>query len=473
MKKILALVLALVMVLAVAAASASTITITPPTGTDANAENTYNIYKIFDAVVNADDATKVSYKLLDGIDEAPAGFTADTARNVSYTGSGNGTDLTPEDIEAIKQYIADNNIPVAHDAVTVKGTATASFGDLDAGYYFIDTTTGTLVSIKTNNEALNLADKNSVPSLDKRITNASGTVSIDDVDTTNFDEAGLKAIAEVGTNVEFTVPITVGKGMLDYVLHDKMSTGLSLNADSVSISYSAKPDDYTDATIKTGTDADEGDDLTIEFADGLAEGTVITVTYTAKVTNEALTITPEKNTAKVEYGNGPKTGFTPPKQTETYSAKIGVLKLDGTNGDAPLPGAGFKLYKLDGTTKLYYAYNATSKTVSWGAEDDGDERITGNDGTIDPFLGLNDGTYYLKESTVPDGYNAPESDTEVIILGDDYTANNLEQVKTVRNNQGTVLPSTGGIGTTIFYIVGGLLVIGAAVILVARRKSHD
>ncbi len=463
MKKLVSIVLALAMIMMVGAAFAATITVNPPANTDSNAQNTYNLYKIFDAVVNPDDATKVSYKLPSGITTPPAGFSVDTAGNVSYSGTSTDGELTAADITAIKTYITNNNLqPV--DTKTVTGTTAAVFGEKDPGYYFIDTTTGTLVTVQTNNENLNLTDKNTVPELDKTITGASGAI----------DDDGKAALAQVGTNVTFTVPITVGKGMKDYKLHDTMSDGLSLNADSVSISYSATPEGYGTATIRTGDDADDGDTLTIDFPDGLAEGTVITVTYSAKVTNEALTVDPENNTAKVEYGNGPHHGFTPPEETETHSAKIGVLKLDGTNSDAPLAGAGFKLYKFDtdGTTKLYYSYDSSTKTVTWAASTT-DERITNDDGEIDPFLGLNDGTYYLEESTVPAGYNAPTSDEQVTIAGHDYTADNLEQVKTIRNNQGAVLPSTGGIGTTIFYILGGLLVIGAAVILVARRKAQD
>ena len=465
MKKLVALVLALAMITLCAVASAATITINPPANTDAEAQNTYNIYKIFDAVVNTADNTKVSYKLPSGITTPPTGFSVDTAGNVTYTGSATDGKLTTNDIDAIKAYITTNNIQ-AVATKTVTGTNPAEFGDLAAGYYYIDTTTGTLVTVETNNDTLNLTDKNTVPELDKEITGASGTI----------DTAGENAISQVGTNVQYTVQITVGKGMKDYKLHDTMGNGLSFNND-LAFSYNpAAPEGYTAPIVRTATTdpaADNGDTFTVDFADGLPENTLITVTYSAKVTNEALTYIPEKNTAKVEYGNGPHHGFTPPEETNTYSAKIGVNKLDGTNNDQPLPGAGFKLYKFDtdGTTKLYYSYDATNKTVTWAATTT-DERITAADGTISPFLGLNDGTYYLEESTVPAGYNAPTSDTQVIIAGNDYSQANLEQTKTIRNNQGSVLPSTGGIGTTIFYAVGGLMVLGAAIIMVSRRKAE-
>jgi len=85
------------------------------------------------------------------------------------------------------------------------------------------------------------------------------------------------------------------------------------------------------------------------------------------------------------------------------------------------------------------------------------------------FKGLADGTYTLEESTVPSGYNKA-ADQTITIAKDDYTAANLEQTAEVINLSGSELPSTGGIGTTMFYVIGAILVIGAGVVLVTRRR---
>ena len=514
LRNVLALVLAAFVALVVAApAFAATITVTPPENTDASAKNTYTIYKVFDATVSATDSSAISYTLPSGITQPPTGFSVDTAGNVTLTRTdGDLTKLTDAEIAAIKAYIDANSI--AGTNVTVTGTAPAEFGNLAAGYYYITTTTGTLVVVESNNSAVEVEDKNTVPSLTKEILEASGEVEI-------IDELGKKAIAEVGTDVQFESVITVGKGMKDYKFYDTMDDGLKLNTNSITVTYSAKPAGYVEATPVA--DADAGT-IVIEFNNGLAEGTTITINYSATVTNEALTYQPEKNTAYVKYGNGPTVAKTPEQQTETYSAKISVIKKDGqntqsTDDDTPLAGAKFKLYRLvgsesyvaagdefdakatyytendgeytaadvtaetfaelkdslfvkeEGSTKEYYKLNAAANgnpaTITWG--DTGDEHEADAQGNVPAFIGLNDGTYYLEESFTPAGYNTVD-DVEVTIAGKDYTQSNLEQQKTVINNKGSVLPSTGGMGTTILYTIGGIMLVGGAIALVSKKR---
>ena len=98
--------------------------------------------------------------------------------------------------------------------------------------------------------------------------------------------------------------------------------------------------------------------------------------------------------------------------------------------------------------------------------------MTGEDGKLlTKFEGLANGTYTLVESTVPDGYNKL-ADTTVTIADSDVTLTNLSQAITVVNKAGSELPSTGGIGTTIFYVIGAILVLGAGVLLVTRRRMN-
>jgi len=460
--------------------SASTITVKPPVGTDANAENTYNLYKIFDATVSGD---AVSYTLPNNVTDPPSGFSVDSAGNVKLTRTtGTLTELTEEEISGIKTYVTTNADKLTHLTRTVKGTTNAEFDDLGAGYYYITTTTGTFVMVKTNNADVTIQDKNTVPELTKEITNASGSITDKNgniINPNQSDELGKNAIAQVGTEVSFESIIAVGKGMKSYVFHDTMDAGLSLNTSSIEVTYSAKPAGYTEATPVTSK-VEGKDTITIEFYDGLAEGTTITITYKAVVTNQALTILPEKNTAYVEYGNGPTHGKTPEQITNTYSAKISVIKKDGKNteadtDDSGLSGAKFKLYKLDGTTKKYYKLNVADTnnpaSITW-VETGGDEHESLSDGSVPVFIGLNDGTYYLEESFTPAGYNTA-ADVEVTITGYDYTAANLEQEKTVINNKGSVLPTTGGIGTTIFHIAGAGLAIGAAVLLISKKRMNN
>ncbi len=476
----------MVMVLSLSTAFAATITITPPDNTTAGFENTYTVLKIFDAVANGNTFT---YHLMSGKDAVPANtsFVKDDAGNI-YHGtladsdnasittdfpiivSGATKYLTPVDSLTDAELSALASYGVSVGTIKTTGTTAGSLSNVDPGYYYISTTTGTLVIVNTTD--INIKDKNTVPTLNKKITSASGTIQADDPATTALDEAGKAAISQIGTSVGYTSTITVGKGMKNYVYHDTMSTGLTFNND-VSISYSAKPDGYVSPTAVV--DASNSNSFTLTFPDGLAEGTVITITYSAKVNKDALTYEPENNTAYLSYGNAPTQDKTPDEVTHSYSAKISVLKKDGAG--APLEGAGFKLYKFDtdGTTKLYYHLvdTSTPHTVSWGAKADGDQHVSAaTTGIVPAFLGLNDGTYYLEETQTPSGYNTAP-DTQIVINGTDYTQENLEKAATVVNNAGSTLPSTGGIGTTIFYIVGAVLVLGAAAVILARRKAEQ
>ena len=458
LKHLFAAALAMFVALAIAvpafAAGTGSITITPPEDVDTSATITYKVYKVFDADGNG---TAISYKLVSGKTEAPAGFTVDTAGNVTYTGTGTGGQLTQADIDAIAGYVTNADLVAT---VTSTGGTAAVAENLPNGYYYITTTTGTAVTINSTNPNVSVNDKNTVPGVDKKIT---GAVSI--------DEAGKKAIQEVGKEVEYTATITVGKGSKDLKFHDVMGTGLEYVAGSATV---------------TGVDADQyeilgtpetGDTITIKFADGIAEKTVITVTYKAKVTSAALQVDPAKNTATVSYGEN--SAFTSePSETETYNAKITITKLD--DQEKPLAGAGFVIKNADGA---YFKLAADGKSITWytlGADEklaDAiaagkiDEHKSGSDGVVPAFEGLATGKYTIVESTVPAGFNkAADQDIEVGPVSSDM---NLELTASVINRPGSVLPSTGGIGTTIFYVVGGALVITAGVLLVTKRRMAN
>ena len=121
-----------------------------------------------------------------------------------------------------------------------------------------------------------------------------------------------------------------------------------------------------------------------------------------------------------------------------------------------------------GTTTQYYKIE--NNVVSWVESiDEATEYTSDAKGAVAAFTGLADGTYTIIEKTVPKGYNKT-ADSTIEINAGDYTATNLEMTPTVINKSGSVLPSTGGIGTTIFYIVGGILVIGAGIVLITRRR---
>ncbi len=490
LKKTFALLVAMILVLGMStvafAADPPTdgkITVTPPANTLAESSNTYTLYKVFAAET---DGSNYSYKLSGAHTTVPTGFILDDAGNVFFativdteeTGTfktkidgetkilKNKTTLSDADIAAIAAYVTDADIV---DTKTVMGTTAAVFSDLAYGYYYVSTTTGSLVVIDSTKPDVAVVDKNTVPELDKQAKQAADPTYME------IDTAGHNAIAQVGTTVPYEATITVGKGAIGYVFHDKMGNGLSYNGD---VKVYNGNDEVTEgtATFSKTTDTAAGDTITITFVDSytkaLPEGTVLTIKYSATITSDALTVTPATNTASLEYGDENGSNSVPEVPVNVYNAKFTVTKKD-EKGDA-LAGAGFV---LKNATNKYYKLTVTAgvASVTWvDTIADATEltTTTGTDGNVISFTGLGKGTYTLVENTVPTGYNGA-ADVTFTVAGDNYTTTNLEQTAEVTNNKGAELPSTGGIGTTIFYIIGAILVIGAGVLLVTRRRMSS
>ena len=478
--KILAVVLALAMALSLSIVAFAavdvqkaagvtgdgSITVTLPANQGNPADNTYKIYKVFDANVDPENGA-ITYSLPDGKTTPPSGFVVD-ANGVSYAGGSDVTELSATDIAQIAAYVQ-HDTPVA-TVTTQAGDTSFTVDDLPYGYYYITTTTGSLVTIDSTNPTAEVEDKNDVPPVDKKIIKANGG-------TVDVDAEGKNAMAQVGTVVDFEATITKKAGALNYKFHDTMTSGLTYNNDAVVTVNGATVAPGPNTFSNTSTDA--GDTFTLTFYDeytnSLADDTVITITYSATVNQNALVTDEENNTAKLSYGDRNGDNWTPEQKVEVYDATINVYKFtknatSGTDAQKPLAGAGFVLKNSEG--KYYKLDNGA---VTWvDSINDATEYLTDDTGALADgaaFKGLASGTYALEEKTVPAGYNKAD-DTEVVIKANDYKAENLAQTAEVENESGTVLPSTGGIGTTIFYIVGSVLVVGAAVVLIVRRRTH-
>jgi len=464
MRKLFALVLALVMVMSLATTAfaanqtidsgkggPATIKVTLPASTNLEgtetANNTYKIYKVFDATT---DGNVISYTLVDGKTTAPAGFIVSPQGNVSYDGT--GTELTAADIAAIAAYVTDADMVA--EVTTQKGETEFTVTGLPYGYYYITTTTGTAVTVNSTKPHAEVEDKNVVPVVDKKITGAS-----------SIDDDGKKALAQIGTDVEYTGTVTVGYGVENYVYHDTLGAGLTFKSESLAVKVGG-------ATVEAAghyTLAVSDQTFTVSFDNtyiaGLEKDTVIEIVYLATINTNALTEDPEKNTAYLTYGHTPDEDRTPVVNTEVYNAKFTVTKTD--DKDEPLAGAGFVLKNAE---NKYYKYDADNKVVEW-VDDvaDADKNFSDAEGNVAPFIGLADGTYTLIENTVPAGYNKA-ADYSFTIAAHDYTAENLEQETEVVNKAGAVLPTTGGMGTTLFYVLGGLMVLAATVLLVTKKR---
>ena len=428
------------------------------------ATNIYKVYRVFDATSSA-DGKNISYKLNANHDTAPTGFSVDKAGNVTYNGT--GTALSQDDINAIKSYVLDADL-----VATVETDATDkdfTLSNLPYGYYYISTTTGTLVTVDSTNPNAEVQDKNEVPTLDKKITGVTdGTL----------DDDGKKALAQVGTTVHYESTIIIGKGAEGYVFHDDMGSGLELVTDTITVDDNddkvAAPVSGTDYTLST-TRSD--DTIYIEFDDTyigkLAVGKVITISYDAIVTSGALTYNSVngKNTASLDYGHSTGTNSTPTKETEIHNAQLTVKKIQPGDGPAeqkPLAGAGFVIKREDGK---YYKYTENEDKVEWVDKiEDTIEYVSDDNGNVPAFTGLSAGKYTLVEKTTPAGYNTAEDFNFEIVKGD-YSVNNLVWNVPVLNEKGIELPSTGGIGTVAFAVVGLIVMAGAAVTLIIKKRA--
>lgn len=388
-------------------------------------------------------------------------------------------------------------------------TENDKFTGVEQGYYLIaETKTGdtadtfSLVMLDTAGQKdITIAAKEDQPTLEKKVqdkNDSTGDVS-DWRDTADYD---------IGDDVPFMLTGTVSDQYdryetYAYTFHDKMSAGLTFNANSVVVQIDGHTVPVGSYTVVTeGLEA--GCTFEVRFADlktVVAEGdykaaadSKITVEFTAKLNENAEIGNPgNPNEAYLEYSNNPygnETGKTPEDKVVVFTFKLVADKVDG-NGDK-LAGAGFTLYKE-------YAGKNDAGEVTYEWLPVGEE-ITGV--TTFTFTGLDAGEYKLVETTVPAGYNkadnlvfevvatykqandaeAPLTLESLEIRGKDgavisgeggvfttnITAGSVNT--TVVNLSGTKLPSTGGIGTTIFYIVGGLLMVGAVVLLVTRKR---
>ena len=503
-KKFLALILAMLMMLALGTTAfadtsdgqTGTITVANPQG-----DATYTAYKIFDVTYDGDHysytfkANSPWFSTVSAYaDDKDNGLTltaaAGTADSVIYVVS------TTSDFDAatFAQTLKDANIT----DTSAKTLTNGSVNGIELGYWFVTTTSGSLCNLTTTNPTQTIYDKNEKPTIDK---------TVDDKDLT----------VEVGQVLTYTLTATLPKDITGYSTYtyeisDNMSEGLTyreitsfkIGGSDASSLLTATGVTYLhsgiSATSETGT-PDSGFVFSIDLAsDADYEaylGKTIEIKYTAIVNEKAIKTSKEDNTVTLKYSNDPadktKTG-TDTKKVTVYTLNIDILKVDAEDDNIKLSDAEFILYKEENGTKTYYEYPVLVdgfNKVNWAdSTDSATVRITDENGKLDEaFYGLDAGTYYLEEIKAPTGYNLPASPFKVVITKNvdsttgevTFTAalgeNNLTVDGTtltataeITNASGTILPTTGGIGTTIFYITGSILLVGAAVLLITKKR---
>lgn len=453
----------------------------------------YKLYKIFDFAPSEGDSTSGVYTVNDAwknillengavksdysayIKLDDNGYVEWVNTDTSSDKTGKGTAVA-DFAKKLYAVIEAGNAPAALDSHTADEKDVAdkkfTFTTDSLGYYMVSSTLGALVSLNTTTPNADVYEKNDVPTIEKEVKEDS---------TGNW---GDKNDAQIGQVVEYKTTVNAKAGGTNYKVHDKMDEALTF--DSSSVTVTGLPSDVTWALAET---PENDDTFTVVFTGTFKADATVVVTYSATVNENAVVGTPNINDTYLEYNNGAKTEHD---TTETYIYQFSLVKTN--EKDEPLAGAEFQMTNAaHNNQKLYFilekegdATNASEyRVVAEGAKDTlatataaGDTLVTPESGKVD-VRGLDADKYVLTETKAPTGYNILTASVDVTVsrknatIDGAYLVNNAEAAVKVVNYEGTLLPSTGGIGTTIFYIIGGLLIVAAVVFFVVRRKADS
>lgn len=492
-KKIAAIMFAFMMVVSMSCNVKADDT-TTATGTitinNAIPEQTYTIYKILDLESyspkeeNGKETGNFAYK---PSSEWESFIKGENVRDKYFTFEGEYVswkeNADPAEFAKLALDYAKTNSKANQGSVTASGTP-VQFTGLGLGYYLVDSSVGTLCSLDTTKPTIEIKEKNGAPSVGKKVSSTK---------TGPFDTSST---ASIGDTVYFKTTITAQPGAQNYVLHDKMDAGLTFNESSVKAILNkneTKKDTELTATyysVVTSNleDTDPKCTFHIEFTPKLCESLkandTITVTYSATL-NENAVIAGEgnKNETWLKYGENNNLETThPTTTTKTFEMKVFKFYKDknDSNTEKGLASATFKLTKDskdaenisfvktsdESAAEDVYRVAKTGETVT---------TITSPKSGKFTIQGLGAGTYYLTETQQPAGYNKlsgpvkVEIDTNGNVTVDGADANPVK----VLNKTGTVLPSTGGAGTTMIYLIGAVLVLGSGVVLATKRRVKD
>ena len=357
-------------------------------------------------------------------------------------------------------YAKDETNNIAATATKESGNnTTVEFTGLNLGYYLVDSSLGALCDLTTTAKEVTIHEKNTVGDMKKEVK----------IDAVNYGESNT---ASIGDTIEYKIVVKIGKGAETYTLTDLLDESLTLKDNSISVTA---PNVTDFATINTTATNDYTFKVVIEGSK-LAEDTEVTITYSAVLNEKAKKV--NNNKATLVYGNNNKIE----KETKTYTYEFDLIKTDSSN--VLLDGAEFRLYDAaTGGNEIKVIFDEANHIyrVATEAEKDAAVAITATNGKATIF-GLGNGTYYLEETKQPEGYNKLASRVEVKVENADNkatteTADNV--IKYVRggvrviNYNGTVLPTTGGLGTTLFITIGSLVALMAAVVLVTNKRMAN
>lgn len=529
MKKIMAVLLAAIMTMAMVVTAFAADVGTKTTGTNKLTVNvksgegvpaqtlkdqTINLYKLFDVTESGEGQNKnyaytvnETYKktLATVLNIAETSKDEDFAAAVTKLGSDNATEVqnfaNTFTTKALEGKLA---ATVTSGKITEENKTSYTFDNLAAGYYLVYVTGGkeiqsSLVTVDDNTNTVNL--KTEAPSIEKTANKT--TVNIGDV---------------VTYTVTGSIPDTTGYDQYQYIIHDELSNGLdfvndangtALEASATKVKVAVAFKDAgvtgagtapTEATLAT----DSNKKMSLDLSDWVKanqknKGKEFTVTYYAKVNANA--VVTEKNNAQLEYGNKPgETTTTTPSEAKTPTYPLDILKVKkDSDPEVILADAHFTLYASTTAGDI-----DESKPIKVTKDSEGKYSYAADQASTDPSVitdmvtvankidgkgynlhinGLAAGTYYLKETQAPEGYNKLTDAIKVIITKsttedeNDWTltvenGTAVDKIVKIENSTGSLLPSTGGMGTIIFAVIAAILVLGVVVSFIRDKRKN-
>ena len=397
-------------------------------------------------------------------------FNVDGQGYVTWKDGASAADLAKIAIE----YAKENNIdPKATNTATADGNLV--FKNLDLGYYLVDSSMGALCGLTTTNPEASIKEKNTIPTIEKEVKEDSS------------NQYGETNTAQIGDVIDFRTTVTAGNGAENYVIHDTMTSGLTLLTNSIVVKVNGTTVSASTDTAKTYTVTATSSGFTITFdntySKSFTSSTVIVVEYQAKLNENAIVgkvadnENGNDNDTYLSYGVNHETSHD---KTRTYTFSFDLVKTD-INGNQ-LEGAEFILLDKSKNAIPVVKVGTTGNTYRVAMENETGVNIVVGRATIE---GLDSDTYYLKEVKQPDGYNKLATDVEVTIGDGNNSITKIEEVKNddsnvvtikytggvqVINTTGAELPSTGSFGTFMFVFMGTLTVLVCGILLVTKFR---
>ncbi len=500
--------------------------------TNAKENHTYEAYQIFDGDLSNGVLSNIVWG--SGIDDTKTSDLITAIQTIDGFSSCTDAASVAEKLAEITDFDSDTTKQFASvvgkylsatktDSTFADGKYTIS--GVDDGYYLVkdkdesldqahDAKTRYIVHVLgTKTE---IAPKSSFPTVEKKVLeddkDVTGKPTYDTETTEKWNDVADYCIGEaVPFKLYGTMPDTINDyTKYKYVFHDTLAAQFTA-PESTAVTVKIDGEAAQGANVVV-----DGQNITVTFADikkgnTITENSIVTVEYSAVLnSNAVIGLDGQQNEVYLTYSNNPNwvgtgendtpndDGKTPKDAVIVFTYELDTTKVDGTDSTKKLSGAEFKLLNADKSKEA--KVDTDGKFVEWVDLDNGTKLTSGEDGLF-KVIGLDDGTYYLKETKAPAGYNLLANPVEVVVTA--TTVNNQEWGMTdasaaltnlevtaagkagtadtstgvasitIANNAGSTLPSTGGIGTTIFYVAGGALVVGAGVLLVSKKRMSN